>query len=153
PSRRPRRARQSYREYRHGAHSSANAEEGFARRAIMTYSGDANEAVSIGDGFRGRRPGSCLDRNAFHPRKGKLSARGGRKETALAGITQPEGCFSEGVATANTPSIPRLTATGRRHEVVPIQGREQSRYVGWRPSSTLRMMGWARSGTVSVPER
>src|SRR5262249_50339975 len=50
---------------------------------------------------RGRPRTSRPDRNAFHPRKGKPRASVGRKETALAGNPGPEGCSTEGVATAN----------------------------------------------------
>ena len=49
---------------------------------------------------------SRSDHNAFHPRKGKVTARWRRKETGLEGNRPPDGCSTEGMDKAKSPSVP-----------------------------------------------
>lgn len=53
----------------------------FDRRRRAGYGCAANGTVGFGDGSGGRAPLLRLSQNAFHPRKGKPSARVGRKAT------------------------------------------------------------------------
>jgi hypothetical protein len=49
---------------------------GFAGSSFSNYSCLANEAVGSSDGYREQVQASRSDRNAFHPRKGKIPAKG-----------------------------------------------------------------------------
>src|SRR5262249_15381811 len=80
----------------------------------------ANRAAGSNGSPRGRagRPGP--NGNAFHPRKGKLAARRGRKETDLVGKLTRWPLCRRGGPLAKAPSIPRPTTPRRRALVVPF---------------------------------
>ena len=80
-------------------------------RETRTRVGVANEAVSLGGGFRGRADASRPDHNAFHPRKGKPSESWRRKAMGRWRPAQPGTPWLPGCRRDETSEQPVRPAT------------------------------------------